>query len=572
MALAIGAVSFTMAVLGLCLSALVTCTEQTMPALVGLVMIQLVLCGALVPVAGRPLLEQIAWLAPARWAYAAIASTMGLVRAKKGDEDQDWIALAGADHYLMDMLMLGLLCAAAVGVAWRWSDAAPPPTEAARRNDPRTTLVGPGDAHAARPVRPRPGPGPHRPGRRGDALRATLALARTADELGYHRYWLAEHHNMPAVAATNPPVLIGLVAGATERIRVGSGGVMLPNHAPLVVAEQFALLEAAFPGPDRPRHRPGAGHRPGHQLRAAPRRRRGRATRRSTRFPEYVDNVLAMMEPDGVGLDRRAGAPTRCRRRPAARSVPTIWLLGSSDYSARLAAEKGLPYVFAHHFSGSGTAEALELYRSAFRPSPELAEPRTFLTVNAVGRGDRRGGRAARAARSCRRCWRCAPAPPLAPAAAGRGGREGRAARRRTRDLVDAMRRALGDRRPRPRPAAELAELAATYGVDEVMVHPVAGAYAGTDPDRSPAREETLRLLAGARRPISVSRPFPTKLACRPNVGLFRGASRLPGTPLESLAERFGVRPGMRFTERLHEVHRLTHRRAGTVRRADGRR
>ena len=113
-ALVIGALSFTMAVIGLCLSALVTSTEQTMPALVGMIMIQLVLSGALFPVAGRPLLEQIAWLAPSRWAYAAIASTMGLVRAKKGDEDQDWIALAGAGHYLMDMMMLGLLCGLAV--------------------------------------------------------------------------------------------------------------------------------------------------------------------------------------------------------------------------------------------------------------------------------------------------------------------------------------------------------------------------------------------------------------------------------------------------------------------------
>ena len=107
-----------------------------------------------------------------------------------------------------------------------------------------------------------------------DALAATRRLARVADELGFRRYWLAEHHNMPAVAATNPPVLVAMVAGATERIRVGSGGVMLPNHAPLVVAEQFALLEAAFPGPDRPRDRAGAGHRPGHRLGAATRRRR----------------------------------------------------------------------------------------------------------------------------------------------------------------------------------------------------------------------------------------------------------------------------------------------------------
>ncbi|MFC6340757.1 LLM class flavin-dependent oxidoreductase, partial [Nocardioides hankookensis] len=214
-----------------------------------------------------------------------------------------------------------------------------------------------------------------------DALASTLALARVADELGYERYWLAEHHNMPAVAATNPPVLIGLVAGATSRIRVGSGGVMLPNHAPLVVAEQFALLEAAFPG----RIDLGIGRAPGSDPVTSFALRHGAggvSDEAVTHFPEYVDNVLAMMEPDGVGLSVQ-GRSYPLKATPSARSVPTIWLLGSSDYSARLAAEKGMPYVFAHHFSGQGTAEALELYRSTFRPSPELAEPRTFLTVNA---------------------------------------------------------------------------------------------------------------------------------------------------------------------------------------------
>jgi luciferase family oxidoreductase group 1 len=214
-----------------------------------------------------------------------------------------------------------------------------------------------------------------------EALAATISLARAADELGYERYWLAEHHNMPAVAATNPPVLIGLVAGATSRIRVGSGGVMLPNHAPLVVAEQFALLEAAFPG----RIDLGIGRAPGSDPVTSYALRHGAggvSDEAVTHFPEYVDNVLAMMEPDGVGLSIQ-GRTYPLKATPGARSVPTIWLLGSSDYSARLAAEKGMPYVFAHHFSGSGTAEALELYRSTFRPSPELAEPRTFLTVNA---------------------------------------------------------------------------------------------------------------------------------------------------------------------------------------------
>ena len=132
----------------------------------------------------------------------------------------------------------------------------------------------------------------------GDALASTLSLARLADELGYERYWLAEHHNMPAVAATNPPVLIGLVAGATSRIRVGSGGVMLPNHAPLVIAEQFALLEAAFPG----RIDLGIGRAPGSDPVTSYALRHGAggvSDEAVTHFPEYVDNVLAMMEPDG---------------------------------------------------------------------------------------------------------------------------------------------------------------------------------------------------------------------------------------------------------------------------------
>jgi luciferase family oxidoreductase group 1 len=324
-----------------------------------------------------------------------------------------------------------------------------------------------------------------------DAVAATLALARTADELGYHRYWLAEHHNMPAVAATNPPVLVGLVASGTSRIRVGSGGVMLPNHAPLVVAEQFALLEAAHPG----RIDLGIGRAPGTDpvTSFALRHGAGGVTDEAvSRFPEYVDNVLAMMEPAGVGLTV-AGRVHALRATPAARSVPTIWLLGSSDYSARLAAEKGMPYVFAHHFSGSGTAEALDLYRSSFRPSPELSAPRTFLTVNAV------------VADSTEEAERLALPNLLMMVALRTGAPLGpqllvEEAEKvdvpdAHRPLMDAMRSrwVVGD----PGSArAQLESLAATYDVDEVMVHPVAAAHTGTDPDRGPAREETLHLLA----------------------------------------------------------------------------
>jgi luciferase family oxidoreductase group 1 len=325
----------------------------------------------------------------------------------------------------------------------------------------------------------------------GDALAATVSLARVADELGYRRYWLAEHHNMPAVAATNPPVLIGLVAGATRDIRVGSGGVMLPNHAPLVVAEQFALLEAAYPG----RIDLGIGRAPGSDPVTTYALRHGAggvSDEAVTRFPEYVDNVLAMMGTDGVAIGIQ-GRSYPLRATPVATSVPDIWLLGSSDYSARLAAEKGLPYVFAHHFSGSGTAEALELYRSAFRPSPELAEPRTFLTVNAV------------VAPTAEDAARLA-LPQLLAMLALRTGQPLTAQRlveeaekvelpEPHRDLVEAMRSRWVIGAPEEA-RARIGELAAAHGVDEVMVHPVAGAYVGTQPTAAPAREETLRLLA----------------------------------------------------------------------------
>ncbi len=199
------------------------------------------------------------------------------------------------------------------------------------------------------------------------------------------------------------------------------------------------------------------------------------------------------MEPSGVGLQMRGSVHTLTAT-PAARSVPTIWLLGSSDYSARLAAEKGMPYVFAHHFSGQGTAEALDLYRSTFQPSPELAEPRTFLTVNAA---------VAETAEEARRVAE----PQLHMMLALRTGQpltaqhlveEAEKLELTTdqRQLVEAMSRrwVIGD----PESArAQVAELAASYGVDEVMVNPVGGAYVGTDPATAPAREQTLRLLAG---------------------------------------------------------------------------
>jgi len=324
-----------------------------------------------------------------------------------------------------------------------------------------------------------------------DALAATLRLARVADELGYERYWLAEHHNMPAVGSTNPPVLISLVASATDRIRVGSGGVMLPNHAPLVIAEQFALLEAAFPG----RIDLGIGRAPGSdQITNWALRHGGPEASRELveRFPEHVDDVLAMMDTAGVGL-RIGGRTHELRATPSATSVPTIWLLGSSDYSARLAAEKGMPYVFAHHFSGEGTADALRLYRTDFRPTPELAEPRTFLTVNAVV-----AETAAEAERlalpQLLTMLRLRTGMPLTPQPSIEEAAKVEVPDHH-RPLLDAMRErwVIGDAAAA---RARVEELAARFGVDEVMVNPVAGAHEGTDPRTAPAREGTLRLLS----------------------------------------------------------------------------
>ncbi|MDF9717853.1 LLM class flavin-dependent oxidoreductase [Nocardioides sp. ChNu-153] len=329
----------------------------------------------------------------------------------------------------------------------------------------------------------------------GDAVAASLSLARVADTAGYERYWVAEHHNMPAVAATNPPVLIAMIAGATQRLRVGSGGVMLPNHAPLVVAEQFALLEAAYPG----RIDLGLGRAPGSDPVTSWALRHGGPAGTDdeavARFAEHVRNVVAMLSPEGVGL-QLSGRTHALRATPVARSVPTTWLLGSSDYSARLAAQRGMPYVFAHHFSGEGTERALHLYRSTFEPSPELAAPRTFLTVNAVvAATEEEARRRARPQQLAMLALRTGQ--PLRPQPTVEEALEVELPPAH-QQLVDAMlaRWVVGD----PAQArAQVAALAAAHGVDEVMVHPVPGETAGTPAGSSPAREETLRLLgAGA--------------------------------------------------------------------------
>ncbi|CAI7677616.1 unnamed protein product, partial [Penicillium discolor] len=215
-----------------------------------------------------------------------------------------------------------------------------------------------------------------------EAITASLSLAATADRLGYRRYWFAEHHNMPAVASTTPPVLIAAAATRTSRIRLGSGGVMLPNHAPLIVAEQFAALEAIAPG----RIDLGLGRAPGSDPVITQLLRGSGTTSDVEQFPRHVQDIAALFTADGATVRFTSGGEYTVRATPAATGVPEVWLLGSSDYSAQLAASLGLPYVFANHFSGQGLERALDLYRTNYRPSedPAISRSRDWLPSRRV--------------------------------------------------------------------------------------------------------------------------------------------------------------------------------------------
>jgi luciferase family oxidoreductase group 1 len=205
-----------------------------------------------------------------------------------------------------------------------------------------------------------------------DALRSTIELAQHAEKLGYHRFWVAEHHNMPGIASSAPPVLIGHIASATDTIRVGSGGVMLPNHSSLVVAEQFGMLEALHPG----RIDLGIGRAPGtDQVTAAALGHRG-----PEEFPRSFTDLLGFLTgqwPEGHRFAALTAMPT-----PA--SAPGVWLLGSSGYSAQLAGVLGLPFAFAHHFSAANTLPALALYRENFRPSQILDKPYAMVAASVL--------------------------------------------------------------------------------------------------------------------------------------------------------------------------------------------
>jgi luciferase family oxidoreductase group 1 len=325
-----------------------------------------------------------------------------------------------------------------------------------------------------------------------DAVAASLALVETAERLGYARYWFAEHHNMPAVASTTPPVLAAAAAARTSRIRVGSGGVMLPNHSPLVVAEQFAALEAIAPG----RVDLGIGRAPGSDPVITQLLRTSGTTSDVERFPDHVRDILALVSPEGASLQFASGGTYDVRATPVARSAPEVWLLGSSDYSAQLAASMGLPYVFANHFSGAGLERALDLYRSQYRPSEAHPEPRTFVTANVVA-APTTDEAEARALPQLRMMVRLRTNQPLVPLESIEVARSAPPLGVMADQIMAAARATwfvgTGDE-----VAAGLADLAVRTGVDEIMVSPIAGSFAEEEADAALGRAQSLTLLAEA--------------------------------------------------------------------------
>ena len=205
----------------------------------------------------------------------------------------------------------------------------------------------------------------------GQALRNALDLARHAERWGYRRVWYAEHHNMPGVASAATAVVIGHVAAGTSTIRVGAGGIMLPNHAPLVIAEQFGTLEALFPG----RIDLGVGRAPGSDQPTARALRRNLA-RSVDGFPDDLVELMSYFQPRGPARAIHAV--------PGAGANVPVWVLGSSLFGAQLAAGLGLPFAFASHFAPAQLEEAIALYRSGFRPSPQHARPTVMLGVNVI--------------------------------------------------------------------------------------------------------------------------------------------------------------------------------------------
>ncbi|WP_423922621.1 LLM class flavin-dependent oxidoreductase [Candidatus Poriferisodalis sp.] len=322
------------------------------------------------------------------------------------------------------------------------------------------------------------------------ALAETTEFARAADRLGYERFWVAEHHNIDTVASTSPAVLIAHLAAHTEQIKLGSGGVMLPNHSPAVIAEQFAMLEALHPG----RIDLGVGRAPGSDPGTAAAVRNKPSSAAAVRGPaedgavpdpwqvdDFPSHLLDLMAYLG-DVRTSEGPPMDFRATPQATSMPPVLLLGSSGYSAQLAGYLGLPFAFAHHFDGGGVLGAVDLYRERFQPSVVLDEPYVMVSVGLVTAADSDAARY-HAAPSLLRRWGIRTGrfwPLLHPDEAMAHPEWQRAATMPTNAFVGDPDEAV----------ASLDALAAATGAHELMVH--------TSTYGLPERITSLELLAHA--------------------------------------------------------------------------
>lgn len=334
-----------------------------------------------------------------------------------------------------------------------------------------------------------------------DSFAASKQIVDTADRLGYTRYWVAEHHNMPSIASTMPGAELMHLGQGTERIRLGSGGVMLPNHAPLAVAELFALLSAVYgdridlgigraPGTDPITSAAMRGHLGEGRMVDS----EGNTVDPVEQFPQHVIDTLSLMSPEGLRIPLHGGREHVLRATPAAApgTQPLPWLLGSSGYSARLAAQLGMPYVFANHFA-AGATTGMKIYRDNFTPGAYGSKPQTFVTVNAVVAPTEEEAQL-RSEPFLMQMARLRTGGPMEKLhLAGEDVRSVRTDQERMVGEEMARNWIIGDPKSA---AAQLEELAERFEVDEIMIQPVAGAMANENLREDLGRVNTLALLA----------------------------------------------------------------------------
>ncbi|TWF58860.1 MsnO8 family LLM class oxidoreductase [Neorhizobium alkalisoli] len=320
-----------------------------------------------------------------------------------------------------------------------------------------------------------------------DCFDSMIALAKLGDDLGYHRYWLAEHHNVEAVAASHTASFAPVIGAHTKRIRIG-GCVLLAHYPPLLIAEQMGLVEACYPG----RVDLGIGRSSGADWATSSLLRGGTEAKSDEAMINDLRNLLALNQPEGLTVsqdDRQFSF----RPVPNATSAPAPWILGTSSYSAHLAAELGLPYAFGYHIRAEGAKEAIALYRERFKPSSYLAEPKVLVSaIVVIGETDEEAERLAR--------------PQLFFMSSFRSGEpvqsqmlveeaDGKVFPAHHEELVRMFRRSWIIGSP-DRAAESIANLAADLGVSEMMINPVVAAYSSQPANRAPNREFTLAALA----------------------------------------------------------------------------